>query len=46
MEDNKMIMYLDNPRAPSAQRIDVTMAFNLGLAIARKDFDKISYFKY
>lgn len=46
MENDKMMMYLDPPRWLSAQRIDVTMAFNLGLAVAQQDYEKVSCIEY
>ena len=42
-EGNKMMMYYDHPMLPSSQRIDVTMAFNLGMAVASKDYERIRH---
>ncbi len=43
MENDNMMMYLSHPNRADSTRIDVTMAFNLGMDIALKRYDKISY---
>ena len=42
MEGDKMMMYMEHPNRNDSTRVDVTMAFNLGLNIGLKRYDSIT----
>lgn len=42
MEGDRMMMYMGHPKFPCT-KIDVTMAFNIGVAIGSKEYDRIDH---
>jgi len=41
IDDNRVWMWLGHPYHRDSTKIDVTMAFTLGMAIASKEYDRI-----
>ena len=41
MDGNKIMMYLGHPSIKTSTKIDVTMAYKLGLAIGEKHYNNI-----
>lgn len=43
IEDNKVFMWIGPPHHFSSSKIDVTMAFKIGMAIGAKEYDSIDH---
>lgn len=41
IEDSKVFLWLGRAGSPNSSKIDVTMAFNIGMAIGSKEYEKI-----
>lgn len=41
IQGEKVFMYIGHPKSPSSNKIDVTMAFKVGMDIGSKNYDNI-----